>query len=307
MGVFRVWSLCLGAALCLAGCHRGGEATASDEGSAGSPSVPNTAEGGAPDDGSAPPRSEFLPLSPEVIAQLRTEDAAGALVLPSPDEIFRAMSVAEDGALAPDWATMSSNAAPGGDSTSAALVALSAGAELADFFVAVRLEDPERCRALSERLLARADALGVGGAARAHAEGLTGAIDAGDWDRVRQEMTNVFETIRTELPSDEPSRVGDLVAIGAWSQGLNLVTHGGSPAPASALGEILRQAEVAEYFVGRLAVPGANDEVQALGASLLGPLRALQAAMSFDAQQPLGDEGVGQIRSSLEVIRALLP
>lgn len=249
-------------------------------------------------------RTDYAPLSPEDIEKLEAAKENWITVLPTPDEAFSAIAKLSGAAGGLDWAKYVDASAARRTSDDRATTAVLAGITVADFFLGVHAKDQAIAKKATDDLMAYADRLGVGEAARASGAELSGAIESGDWATVRRLVDQVYSDIRATLTGEKGDAAGGaapdketatLVALGAWLEGLRIMSgHLEQNYDAKAAG-LLRQSVLAGYFQEQTAaLPGplaASPVAQKLP-PLLGALKAL---LDTPVGEPLDLEKVKQV------------
>jgi hypothetical protein len=280
----------------------------------GEPAAPTPAEPAAPGEPAAPTpaepaaaegaRTDFGPLTPEDIEKLKAARADWITILPTPDEALSALAKVAGAAGAASWTAYVDPSAPRRTSDDRATTAVLAGITVADFFLGVHAKDQAIAKKATDDLLAYADRLGVGEVARTSGTDLSNAIESGDWAKVRTLVDQVYADIRATLTGEKADaasgaapdkETATLVALGAWLEGLRILSsHVAQNYDARAAG-LLRQGSLAGYFqeqTAALSGPLAASPVAQKLPPLLGELKTL---LDTPVGQPLDAAGVAKV------------
>lgn len=133
-----------------------------------------------------------------------------------------------------------------------ARLALSAGAVIADGFLAVVAQKQSRIETVGRALMRHAKALGVGEHVTKHAGSILESAARKDWEGVQAELAGAQRDVEKGMMALRDEEVAHLVALGGWWRGLEMtstiVSAGYSPERAG----ILVQPSVIDYFIDRV-------------------------------------------------------
>jgi hypothetical protein len=133
-----------------------------------------------------------------------------------------------------------------------ARIALSAGAVVADGFLAVIGEKQARIEPVGRALLAHAKALGVAGHVTKHARSILEHAARKEWDGVRAELVGTQRDVEKGMMDLKDEEIAHLVSLGGWLRGLEItgeiIVDSYTPERAA----LLVQPAVLDYFVDRI-------------------------------------------------------
>lgn len=169
------------------------------------------------------------------------------VVVPVPSEIFAVL----DKLGTPNWREQLRDSL-GKNSGNRAQVALLLGTVIAEGFIAVEAEDPERVKTIGREVLALAEAINVRKAVLARSKSITEKAEAKDWRAVRVEFDGALQDVRGAMVELGDADLAQLVSMGGWIRGTQVLTAivGQDFSPDGA--ELLHQPELLVYFSGKL-------------------------------------------------------
>ncbi|MEI6035736.1 MAG: hypothetical protein WCS65_15840 [Verrucomicrobiae bacterium] len=170
-----------------------------------------------------------------------------AVVVPVPSEIFSVL----DKLGSPNWRGELRESF-GKNTGNRAQVALRLGTVIAEGFIAVEAEDPLKVQEIGREVLALAEAINVRKAVIARSKSITEKADAKDWRAVRKEFDGALHDVRGAMRELGDDELAQLVSIGGWLRGTEVLTSIVSKNYSSAGAELLFQPHLLDYFTSKL-------------------------------------------------------
>ncbi|MFL6584969.1 MAG: hypothetical protein ACJ8KU_10690 [Chthoniobacterales bacterium] len=217
----------------------------------------------------APKRIDIKQLSTKV------ED----VVVPRPDEIFRALSKL-GGVNWREYVRSEKSA----NFTERPRVAMLLGSVIADGFIAVQAEDAPTVREIGQRVLGLSKSIGVANSITPHAKAITEAADKRNWDGVRQELDRTQNSVQQAMNEMQDQKLSQLVSLGGWLRGTEVLTSVVNHRYSDEGAELLRQPDLLTYF---------HDRLQAMPEFNMKLLTDIQTALV--EVRPMIDVGQGKI------------
>ncbi len=167
------------------------------------------------------------------------------VVVPVPNEVFAVL----DKMGKPRWAGLIrrdvSKAKPGGE---APQVAMMLGVVIAEGFIAVEAEDAEEVKELGRAILTFSNAIGVRKAVVRRANSVIEFADQKQWNRVRTELDGALSDVRTAMIELNSESLAQLVSIGGWLRGTEVLAQVVGMDFSRAGAELLHQPGLVEHF-----------------------------------------------------------
>jgi len=192
-----------------------------------------------------------FPLPESACADARAEidisqfpaDFVDEVIVPVPSEIFSVL----DKLGQPNWKAEVHR----GDN--AALkeryeLALQFGVVVANGFIAVQAEDKIQIQKLGGEVMRLAIALGVREPVAKHAQSISDNAEADNYTAVRAELDRTQRTVRMEMEAMRDEEIAQLVSIGGWLRGTDVVTGFISKDYSKEKAELLYQPDLVEHF-----------------------------------------------------------
>ncbi|MFA7344115.1 MAG: hypothetical protein WC003_07405 [Terrimicrobiaceae bacterium] len=169
------------------------------------------------------------------------------VVVPVPSEVFSVL----DKLGAPNWrAELRSSL--GKNTGNRAQVALLLGTVIAEGFIAVEAEDSEKVKDIGREVLVLAEAINVRKAVIARSKSITEMAEAKDWRSVRKEFDGALQDVRAAMEELGDDELAQLVSIGGWLRGTQVLTSIVSKNYSPDGAELLYQPQLLDYFTRRL-------------------------------------------------------
>ncbi len=224
------------------------------------------------------------------------------VVVPVPSEIF----IVLDKLGTPNW--RGELPASLGDSTgNRAQVALLLGTVIADGFIAVQAQDTVKVKDIGQKVLQLADAINVRKAVIARSKSITEQADAKNWVAVRREFDGALQDVRGAMVELGDHDLAQLVSVGGWVRGTQVLTSVVSQNYSPAGAELLNQPELLDYFIKQIDGLG-NPRLkrEALVVRVRKILRDLRPIIAKADSQPVSPENVKKInRLTGETVSAI--
>ena len=231
------------------------------------------------------------PLQGEDLEHMREELGVNEFTAPSIDLIFDELNSLKPIPFDKVWRDLPDN--PPQDR---ARLAISAGAAIADGFLAVSAEKQSRIEHVGRVLLRLAKGLGVGEHVTKHSRSILEKAAKQDWREVKLELTRAQADVEVALLALKDDEIAHLVALGGWIRGLEMtagvVLEDYTPAKARRL----IQPELMDYFLDRVATLNPTFKKTKLGLTLENNLKEARAITTKPVETPITKEEVKKIR-----------
>lgn len=191
--------------------------------------------------GAAQPVPESIDLSKFPAAEVEN------VVVPVPSEIFSVL----DKIGAPNWRAELRDSM-GKNTGNRAQVALLLGTVIAEGFIAVEAEDSEKVKEIGREVLTLAEAINVRKAVIARSKSITEKAEAKDWRSVRKEFDGALQDVRAAMDELGDDGLAQLVSIGGWLRGTQVLTSIVSKNYSADGAELLYQPQLLDYFTNKL-------------------------------------------------------
>ena len=169
------------------------------------------------------------------------------IVVPVPSEVFSVL----DKLGTPNWRA-ELRSSTGKNTGNRAQVALLLGTVIAEGFIAVQAEDSEKVKDIGREVLVLAEAINVRKAVIARSKSITEKAGAKDWRSVRKEFDGALQDVRAAMEELGDDELAQLVSIGGWLRGTQVLTSIVSKNYSPDGEELLYQPQLLDYFTRRL-------------------------------------------------------
>ncbi len=132
-------------------------------------------------------------------------------------------------------------------------LALIFGVVVAEGFVAVQAEDPEKVKDIGREVIDLATALGLIKSVRPHAQAILDAADKNDWRSIRKEFDQTQKTVRDSMEQMKDMDLSQCVSLGGWLRGTSSVTSVVSKNFSADRAELLNQPMLVEHFISTIS------------------------------------------------------
>lgn len=170
------------------------------------------------------------------------------VVVPVPSEVF----VVLDKLGNPNWRREMRDSL-GKQTTNRAQVALLLGTVIAEGFVAVEAEDPERVKEIGRRVLSLSKAINVEKAVLERANSISDKAEAKDWQAVRKEFDGALQDVKGAMQELGDDELAQLVSVGGWIRGTEVLTSIVNKTFTPDGAELLHQPALLEFFSDKLS------------------------------------------------------
>jgi len=169
------------------------------------------------------------------------------VVVPVPSEIFSVL----DKLGSPNWQAQLRQ-----DSSdqlgNRAHIALLLGATVAEGFIAVQAQNPEKVKEIGKNVLKYSEAIGVRDAVIQHSNSIIEAADKRDWNRVRSELDRAQQNVRQAMAELRDEQLAQLVSLGGWLRGTEVLTAIVRDDYSKDGADLLHQPKLVSYFEEQL-------------------------------------------------------
>ncbi|MAS96401.1 MAG: hypothetical protein CMO55_24695 [Verrucomicrobiales bacterium] len=219
------------------------------------------------------------------------------VVVPIPAEIFAVLDKLDE----PDWGSGIAIPEDTQQNRERAVLALTFGSLVGEGFIAVQAEDSDEIMQIGKKVLTMSESLGIAKAVRPHSLSIIEAAGDRDWARVRDELDSTQQTVRMEMELLRDDEISNLVSLGGWLRGTNVVTSFISESFSEDKAELLNQPGLVAHFREILASmkgPAANTpQIRAISTGLA----RLEAIIKEN--ETISEDGVNELN---EISRSML-
>lgn len=242
------------------------------------------------------------PPAPEVDLSKFPAASVEDVVVPVPSEIF----IVLDKLGTPNWREELPEK-EGSNTGNRAQVALLLGTVIADGFIAVQAEDPEKVKNIGQRVLELADAINVRKAVLSRSKSITEKADKKDWKGVRKEFDGALQDVRGAMEELGDGDLAQLVSVGGWVRGTEVLTSVVSKNYTSDGAELLNQPRLLDYFGTRIdGLQNARLKKESLVGQVRKLLRDLRPMISRAEKGPPSADQVKRInRLTSDTVEAI--
>lgn len=245
-----------------------------------------------------------VPVGPEKLDIATLSAAAENVALvPSPAEMQRAL---EKNGIATGLSGMVTEKVLKMDVENKDVIAVRTGVALADALLTVKDAPPEKLTGRLNTVKAGMAALGGGSDIAATIDDINARVvnNSVSRDDLVKELDEMHGAIIPEIKFEAGERAVPLIQAGSWLEGSNLVSSAIINANNTTAGtELLRQPQVADYFIKYVSVEGAGKAPDEVLKQLQGTLTRLKEIASKPA---LTLDDVKEVKSQTDAVLALL-
>ena len=219
------------------------------------------------------------------------------VVVPIPAEIFSVLDKLDE----PEWASGIFLPEDRIQNRDRAILALMFGSLVGEGFIAVQARSSDDVQQIGRQVLSLSESLGLAGAVRSHSLSIIEAAGEKDWELVREELDSTQQTVRFELEKLRDEELSNLVSLGGWLRGTNVVTSFISESFSEDKAELLNQPGLIAHFRKVLeSMSGPSSESAQIKAISTG-LARLEAIVN---EGPLiSEENINELR---DISRSML-
>lgn len=175
-------------------------------------------------------------------------DIIDDVIVPVPSEVFMVL----DKLGQPDWKSELPDIIRSRFTGDRAHVALLLGTVIADGFVAVQAQNSERVKETGREVLRLAAAIGVRESVVRRSKSIIDAADNKDWRGIRSELDKALLEVRTAMQELNDEKLAQLVSLGGWLRGTEVVTSIIEKNYSADRAELLNQPLLIDYFSSQL-------------------------------------------------------
>jgi len=250
------------------------------------------------------PAEPAEPAGPPKLDKATLEAAAENVALvPSPAEMQKALDKA---GIATGLSSMVADRALKMDIENKDVIAVRTGVAMADALLTVKDAPPEKLTARLATVKAGMTALGGGADIAATIDDINARVTNNSVSRedLVKELDEMHGAIIPEIKFEAGERAVPLIQAGSWLEGSNLVSAAIVAANNTTAGtELLRQPQVADYFLKYVEIEGAGKAPDEVLKQLHGTLTKLKEIAS---KPTLSIDDVKEVKSQTDAVLALL-
>jgi hypothetical protein len=170
------------------------------------------------------------------------------VLIPVPSEVF----VVLDKLGNPNWRS-EMHESLGRQTGNRAQVALLLGTVIAEGFVAVEAEDPEKVKAIGRRVLTLSKAINVEKAVLERSKSIVDKAEVKDWQSVRKEFDGALQDVKGAMQELGDDDLAQLVSVGGWIRGTEVLTSIIQKNYTADSAELLHQPALVSFFSEKLS------------------------------------------------------
>ena len=169
------------------------------------------------------------------------------VVVPVPSEVFLVL----DKLGSPNWRGEMRESL-GRQTGNRAQAALLLGTVIAEGFVAVEAEDPEKVKDIGRRVLSLSKAINVEKAVLERSKSIIDKADVKDWKAVRKEFDGALQDVKGAMIELGDGDLAQLVSVGGWIRGTEVLTSIVRKSYTTDGAELLHQPALVNFFSKKL-------------------------------------------------------
>ena len=251
----------------------------------------------------------FLPLHsahaqkppPDELAHIREELGVNSFTAPSIQLIFQELNALKPIPFEKVWRDL-----PDATPQDRARLALSAGAVIADGFLAVSAEKQSRIEPVGRVLLKLAKGLGVSEHVNKHSRSILEKAARQQWDDIRGELVRTQADVEAALLGLKDEEIAHLVALGGWLRGLEMTTGIVAENYTPERARRLIQPELMDYFLDRVGTLNPNFKKTKLAVVMEKNLKEIKRITTKPVDTPIEISEVKEIRKFVREINTLV-
>ncbi len=166
------------------------------------------------------------------------------VVVPIPAEVFAVLDKVDE----PDWNDGIQHPDEDHPSKERAFLALRFGSLVAEGFIAVQAKSEDDIQKIGRKALVLSESLGLADAVRPHSQSIIESSSKGDWKKVRDELDGTQQTVRDTMSKLRDEELANLVSLGGWLRGTNVLTDFISVSFSEDKAELLHQPGLIAHF-----------------------------------------------------------
>ena len=231
------------------------------------------------------------------IAQIREELGVNSFTAPSIQLVFQELNALKPLPFEKVWRDL-----PDATPQDRARLALSAGAVIADGFLAVSAEKQSRIEPVGRVLLRLAKGLGVSEHVNKHSRSILEKAARQQWDDIRTELVRTQADVEAALLGLKDEEIAHLVALGGWLRGLEMTTGVVAENYSPERARRLVQPELMDYFLDRVSTLNPNFKKTKLAIVMEKNLKEIKRITTKPVDTPIEPDEVKEIRKLVREI-----
>ncbi len=231
------------------------------------------------------------------IAQIREELGVNSFTAPSIQLVFQELNALKPLPFDKVWRDL-----PDATPQDRARLALSAGAVIADGFLAVSAEKQSRIEPVGRVLLRLAKGLGVAEHVNKHSRSILEKAARQQWDDIRTELVRTQADVEAALLGLKDEEIAHLVALGGWLRGLEMTTGVVNENYSPERARRLIQPELMDYFLDRISTLNPNFKKTKLAIVMEKNLKEIKRITTKPVDTPIEPDEVKEIRKLVREI-----
>lgn len=187
-----------------------------------------------------------------------------------------------------------------------AQTALLLGTVIADGFIAVEAMDDQRVKDIGREVLKLSAAIGVRESVLARSNSIIEAADQKDWDAVKRELDGAMQDVRKAMVELRDEQLAQLVSLGGWLRGTDVLTSVVMADYSSDGAELLRQPGLMNYFQRRIDGMSPRLKENNLVVSIRKQLEEIEPLVSTPGTENIEEEVVVKIHGiTSELVKSI--
>ena len=239
--------------------------------------------------------------SPADLAQIREELGVNSFTAPSIQLVFQELNALKPIPFEKVWRDL-----PDATPQDRARLALSAGAVIADGFLAVSAEKQSRIEPVGRVLLKLAKGLGVSEHVNRHSRSILEKAARQQWDDIRTELVRTQADVEAALLGLKDEEIAHLVALGGWLRGLEMTTGVVAENYTPERARRLIQPELMDYFLDRVGTLNPTFKKTKLAGVMEKNLKEIKRITTKPVDTPIELSEVKEIRKLVREINTLV-
>ena len=239
--------------------------------------------------------------SADDIAHIREELGVNSFTAPSIQLVFQELSALKPIPFDKVWRDL-----PDSTPQDRARLALSAGAIIADGFLAVAAEKQSRIEPVGRVLLKLAKGLGVSEHVNKHSRSILEKAARQQWDDIRTELIRTQAEVEAALLGLKDEEIAHLVALGGWLRGLEMTTGVVTESYTPERARRLIQPELMDYFLNRVSTLNPNFKKTKLARVMEKNLKEIKRITTKPVDVPIEPDEVKEVRKLVREINTLI-
>jgi hypothetical protein len=239
--------------------------------------------------------------SPEDIEHMREELGVNGFTAPSIETILQELDSMKPFPFDKAWRDL-----PTGTPQDRPRLALSAGAVIADGFLAVASQKQSRIEQVGRALLRLAKGLGVSDRVTKHSRSILEKAARSQWSDVKQELVRTQAEVESAMMGLKDEELAHLVALGGWLRALEITSSVAYDDYNPERARRLIQPELLDYFLDRVSTLNPNFKKTPLAQALEKDLQEVKTITTKPVDTPIEKDEVKRIRDLARELNKLI-